>query len=70
MILPPSLSPDFAPFTIKRVARGATRKSESNLQPLTGEALAYATSNPSDGARLDIAVNGFWGGRYESLSWT
>ena len=23
------------------------------------------TSNSSDGARLDIAANGFWGGRYK-----
>ena len=38
---------------------------EPDLQPLTDEALACATSNLSDGARLDIAVNGFWGGRYE-----
>ena len=38
---------------------------EPNLQPLTGEALTGATSNTADGARLDIAVNGFWGGRFE-----
>jgi hypothetical protein len=38
---------------------------EPCLQPLTGESLAGASSNTSDGARLDIAVNGFWGGRFE-----
>ena len=38
---------------------------ERNLQPLTGEALTKATSNIADGARLDIAVNGFWWGRFE-----
>ena len=38
---------------------------EPDLQPLTGESLAYATSISSEGARLDIAANGFWGGRYE-----
>ncbi len=38
---------------------------EPDLQPLTGETLSYATSNSQDGARLDIAANGFWGGRYE-----
>ena len=27
--------------------------------------MAGTTSNTSDGARLDIAVNGFWGGRFE-----
>ena len=40
-------------------------RSEPELQPLSGEAMAGATSNISDGARLDIAVNGFWGGRFE-----
>ena len=38
---------------------------EPDLQPLTGETLTYTTSNSTEGARLDIAVNGFWGGRYE-----
>ena len=38
---------------------------EPYLQPLTGEVMANATSNSSEGARLDIAVNGFWGGRFE-----
>ncbi len=38
---------------------------EPDLQPLTGETLSFATSNSQDGARLDIAANGFWGGRYE-----
>ena len=38
---------------------------EPDLQPLTGEILNGATSNSQDGARLDIAANGFWGGRYQ-----
>lgn len=38
---------------------------EPDLQPLTGEVLARATANTSDGARLDIAANGFWGGCFE-----
>ena len=38
---------------------------EPDLQPLMGEELAYATSSIEDGARLDIAANGFWGGQYE-----
>ena len=38
---------------------------EPELQPLTGEVLDSASSNTSDGARLDIAVNGLWGGRFE-----
>ena len=38
---------------------------EPHLQPVTGESLAFATSNAQDGARLDIAANGFWGGPFE-----
>ncbi len=38
---------------------------EPDLQPLTGETMSHRTSNSNEGARLDIAVNGFWGGRYE-----
>ena len=41
---------------------------EPDLQPLTDEALAYATSNPSDGARLDIAVNASGVAAMRSLS--
>ena len=37
----------------------------TDLQPITGEVLADASSNAQDGARLDIAANGFWGGRFE-----
>ncbi len=35
---------------------------EPELQPVSGEELS---SNVQDGARLDIACNGFWGGRFE-----
>ncbi len=35
------------------------------LQPIEGEVLSRATANTQDGARLDIAASGFWGGRYE-----
>ena len=34
-------------------------------EPLEGETLHGATFIKEDGARLDIAANGFWGGRYE-----
>ena len=33
---------------------------EPPLQSLTGESLSYRTSNIEDGARLDVAANGFW----------
>ena len=38
---------------------------EPDLQPITHETMSAATANTSDGARLDIAMNGFWGGRFE-----
>ena len=40
-------------------------KTEPDLQPLTGETLNHTSANSSDGARLDVAVNGYWGGRFE-----
>ena len=38
---------------------------EPDLQPLTGETLAASSAITDDGARLDIAANGVWGGRFE-----
>ena len=38
---------------------------EPHLQPVTGEVLKGASAIREDGARLDIAASGFWGGRYE-----
>ena len=38
---------------------------EPHLQPVDGEILRGASANTSDGARLDIAANGLWGGRFE-----
>ena len=40
---------------------------EPDLQSLTGEAMSRLTSSTTDGARLDIAVNGFWGDCYERV---
>ena len=37
---------------------------EPPLQPLTGETLTGASAISEDGARLDIAASGFWGGRH------
>ena len=36
-----------------------------DLQEVTTEELRGRSANTTDGARLDIAVNGFWGGRFE-----
>ena len=38
---------------------------EQSLQPLTGETLSGASAKVEDGARLDIAASGFWGGRHD-----
>ena len=38
---------------------------EPDLQPITEEILTGATFNARDGARLDIAANGFWRGQFE-----
>ena len=38
---------------------------EPHLQPLSGETLQYKTANRDDNTRLDIAADGFWGGRFE-----
>ena len=38
---------------------------EPHLQPLTGEAPLASTAITQDGARLDVEVSGFWGGRFE-----
>ena len=38
---------------------------EPRPQPVPSDTLTGATANHQDGARLDIAANGFWGGKYE-----
>ena len=38
---------------------------EPDLQPITNETLSASTAKTSDCVRLDIAMNGFWGGRFE-----
>ena len=38
---------------------------EPDLQPLIGETMSRLTSNTTNGARVDIALNGFWGGCFE-----
>ena len=39
---------------------------EPHLQPLSDESFRQKTANTKDGVCLDIAMNGFWGGRYEN----
>ena len=38
---------------------------EPTLQPISGETLSHASAISEDGARLDIAADGFWGSSYE-----
>ena len=38
---------------------------EPHLQPLTGEVMSHNTAATEDGVRLDVAMYGFWGGRFE-----
>ena len=38
---------------------------ETTLQPLSGEHFDHATLSTEDGTRLDVAMNGFLGGRCE-----
>ena len=38
---------------------------EPELLPIDGEVFTGASSYTQDSARLDIAANGFWGGRFE-----
>ena len=38
---------------------------EPHLQPMTGEVISELSANIQDGARLDIAADGFWGSRFE-----
>ena len=38
---------------------------EPELQPVSPEEFSLSTANTQDGARLDIDMNGFWGGRSE-----
>ena len=38
---------------------------EPHLQPLSGETMVNASSIKQNGARLDVAADGFWGSRFE-----
>ena len=40
---------------------------EPDLQEITTETMTKHTANTAEGARLDIAANGFWGGRRERM---
>ena len=48
---------------LSEVCHGVTI--ETHLQPLTGELMSYNSAITDDGARLDVAMYGFWGGNFE-----
>ena len=57
---------EFHDLTAKMMSEVCNNVSiEPRLQPLSGEALCFKTANSDSNARLDIAANGFWGGRFE-----
>ena len=40
---------------------------DPHLQPLSGESMSHRSANIEDGAQLDIAMYGFWGGRLKKV---
>ena len=54
---------DITASLLSEVCHGVTI--EPHLQPLTGEVMSHNTAVTEDGARLDVAMYGFWGGRFE-----
>ena len=54
---------DITASLLTEVCHGVT--TEPNLQPLSGESLSHRSAITEDGARLDVAMFGFWGGRFE-----
>ena len=53
---------DITASLLTEVCHGVTI--ETHLQPLTGEVMSHKTA-VKDGARLDVAMFGFWGSRFE-----
>ena len=54
---------DITALLLTEVCHGVTI--EPHLQPLSGEILSHRSAITEDGARLDVAMYGFWGGRFE-----
>ena len=54
---------DITATFLTEVCHGVT--TEPHLQPLSGESLSYRSAITEDGARLDVAMYGFWVGRFE-----
>ena len=54
---------DITASLLSEVCHGVT--TEPHLQSLSGETMSHRSAITDDGARLDIAMYGFWGGRFE-----
>ena len=54
---------DITASLLSAVCHGVTI--EPHLQPLTGEVMQHKSAITDEGARLDVAMYGFWGGRFE-----
>ena len=55
---------DITATLLTEVCHGVT--TEPHLQPLSGESLSHRSANTQDGARLDVAMYGSWGRRFEN----
>ncbi len=54
---------DVTASLLTEVCHGVT--TEPHLQSLSGETMSHRSANTEVGARLDIAMYGFWGSRFE-----
>ncbi len=54
---------DITASLLKETCHGVA--TEPTLQPVTSETFEGASTNKQDGARLDVVVDGFWGGTFE-----
>ena len=54
---------DITASLLSEVCHGVA--TEPHLQSLSGESMSHRSAITDNGARLDIAVHGFWGGRFE-----
>ena len=58
---------DITATLLTKVCHGVT--TEPHLQPLSGKSLSHRSAITEDGAQLDVAVYGFWEGRFDSHQW-
>ena len=54
---------DITTSLLSEVCHGVS--TEPHLQPLSGESMSHHSAITDNGACLDIAVHGFWGGRFD-----